>query len=293
MNIFIFCCKDTFYYFEDYVRALCFNLTLDYKSVTYFDFDKLKEAINVDKHNKLLIMQKEDEINIGECFNIGIDEIYIVNTEQMTNKKSMKQLVDLYNKYGGKLKLIDYSLDNVDILAELGMQSLFIPYQFYSVENNNLQKYLKLDKIFDVATVGYETPRRIHIYDTLEKMGYRVNRICKYGAIWNDGRDIILSKCKILINIHAYDDYSIYESMRCDRWIFSGDMLIVSENCLNQELLDINGLIHFENYNNIIQKCVDVLQNYDSYMEKHKIAHKNKIDNIILNRRQILQKLIK
>jgi hypothetical protein len=56
---------------------------------------------------------------------------------------------------------------------------------------------------------------------------------------WATSRDFILSFAKILLNVHYHESYNVYEEIRCDRWTFTG-MMVVSEDSHDNESLDIS-----------------------------------------------------
>ena len=82
--------------------------------------------------------------------------------------------------------------------------------------------------------------------------------------------------------------------MRCDRWVLSG-LLVVSENSLSDELLDLKDCLIIEPYDNLVDKIIDVINNYDVYCQQYKNQlEKNKVN--IINQRshqlQLFQKLL-
>lgn len=309
-KLYIYCNKETICYFIDYVKSIYYSIFMNqaYKikdsHTMYFNYANANEPMDpICLHSNtldqkivpgdiLILMQTDIGIDRSE----GIDlnkykdmKIFISNTEQMTNEESLEKLLALSKKYSDiKLKFLDYSEDNVTILKSHNIDSYFIPYQFTNIENIKLTTNLLGNKQFDIATIGFETPRRCYIYDELERFGIRVNRLCKLGALWDEERDIILGRCKIMLNVHAYSDYTIYESMRCCRWLLTGEMMVVSEDCLNQDTLDIKDLIVFDTYKNLIKKTVDVIINYDRYFAEYQQKHKDSIDAIVNNRANYL-----
>jgi len=204
------------------------------------------------------------------------DNILLLNTEQYTRDHIKKYLTDIMNK---NIKIIDYSPENIKCFNN-DTNIKYLPYQYNDVEINKLKHlFLTTNKKYDVVFIGCilpKSPRRKKIYDELEKRGIKMLNI--YGK-WNNARDIDTYSAKILLNIHHADDYNIYESLRCDRLIFSG-MMVISEKSINTNLLDINELIIFESYDKLVDTVIDVINNYDSYFETFISKYNQTIDNI-------------
>ena len=143
-----------------------------------------------------------------------------------------------------------------------------------------IEKYIKCNKKeFDVCVMSNNTERRIKIYNEILKENINIIVI----DAWNNIRDEKISKCKILLNIHAGDDYKIFEHLRCDRLVLSGQ-LIISEKSLSDDLLDIKDLVIMVDDNKLIEKIKEVLENYEEIYNNF-INNLNKAkENIIKNR---------
>ena len=132
------------------------------------------------------------------------------------------------------------------------------------------------EKTYDVVFVGWISQRRKNIVTELTKRGFKVLIMERK---WGTSRDIDISKAKLLLNIHYHESYNIYEAIRCDRWIFAG-MMVVSEDSIDTNLLDTKDLVEFEKYDNLVNKVIDVLHNYDEYQKKFISKHTELIENL-------------
>ena len=74
--------------------------------------------------------------------------------------------------------------------------------------------------------------------------------------IFGEERDIELSKCKVLINIHHSDDYKIFESARCEPWLSIG-VPVVSECSLDNDPRCMNML-----YDDLIKTVDNLLSKF-------------------------------
>lgn len=125
------------------------------------------------------------------------------------------------------------------------------------------------------------SPRRHEILQQLEQNNIKTLNVCG----WGDNRDTLIGSCKILINIHCTDSYKIYESLRCDRWTFS-EMVVVSETLINDAVNDMSQIIILESYENIVNKIIHIINNYDSYVTQLQNARDLHMDQIISNRKK-------
>ena len=181
--------------------------------------------------------------------------------------------------------VIDYSYFNTTITKN--DKHLFIPYQIIDKEINMLKNMLTCEKIYDVAICGGKTFKRKNIVNILNELGLKVVFI---HNIFGIERDKLIAQSKILLNVHAHDNYIVYESLRCDRWIFSG-MLVVSESCIDIDTIDVRDLILTENYDKLHLFVQNVLHNYDHYYNLY-INNLNKYsNNIIADRKHKLLQL--
>ena len=150
----------------------------------------------------------------------------LFNCEQMSIEKRRDKIEHFLYRGG---KLINYSLQNQLILKSHAQdQMLYLPYRCTQRENNILKSLLLQEsKEFDVAIVASMTPRRVSFVDSLLHSGVKV---CIINNKFGLERDRLIAKCRCLLNIHANEDYTIFETLRCNRWLDVG-MLIVSEPC--------------------------------------------------------------
>ena len=205
---------------------------------------------------------------------------FIYNTEQL----SIKKWIDLISKLSYNYTIFDYSLYNIELLKNVNPSSysIFFPILF---DKQNMLFQNNSNKIYDISFIGSLTDRRSFIIDKLKNKGYKINMINNCYD-FKDKYEQILSS-KILLNIHAYDDYKIFEFARCSIPIFNSQ-IIISENSLDEERLcgvldnkientikkkdNINDYVLdkviFTDYNKIIDKVEDVLNNIDKYEYK-------------------------
>jgi hypothetical protein len=89
----------------------------------------------------------------------------------------------------------------------------------------------------------------------LSDIGYKINYVYE---IYGEERDKELAKCKILLNIHAFSDYNVFENARCEPWLAIG-VPIISENSLDNDPRCIN-----VDYDQIVPRTIEFLRSYVS-----------------------------
>jgi len=243
---------------------------------------------------------KEDIIDNQNKFNIHLQNIssydfknfnFIYNTEQL----SIKKWIDLISKLSYNYTIFDYSLYNIELLKNINPScySIFFPILFDKQNmlfENNLD-----DKIYDISFIGSLTEKRSFIINQLKNKGYKIN-IVNDCYDFKDKYNKILSS-KILLNIHAHNDYKIFEFARCSIPIFNSQ-IVISENSFDEKLVlnkdiskeisNINDYILdkviFSEYDKLIDKVEDVLNNIDRYKYKIDIEELEYYNNKEINR---------
>ena len=197
---------------------------------------------------------------------VDLPNVYYINLEQMTidGSNSPKNLLgDLLNfkSNSSYLNLLDYSAGNISILNQHNTESQYIPYQV------NYDEIFDYDKELDFVFCCTINERKLNIYNQLNLL-YGKSKFIGDPPIWGRARDEQLLKSKILINIHHDEkEYNIVEEIRITRCILN-KIIVISEPSKYSEKYPLNSYIIYENYDSIINKTKDVLENYDYYYNK-------------------------
>lgn len=80
---------------------------------------------------------------------------------------------------------------------------------------------------------------------------------------FGEARDVYLFTHKIILNIHFNERFKIFEEMRCNRCIFN-KMIVITEESLNENY-ELKDYIIECKYENLIEKTIEVLNNYEYY----------------------------
>jgi hypothetical protein len=151
-----------------------------------------------------------------------------MNTEQLTRKRVLDNIIKI-NKDNKPFEIWDYSWKNCEILAQNGIIAKHVPLQSPKWYLEKLKAW-RTTISYDVGFSGTLTSRRLTILNQLKERGLKVNTVCK----WGEERDKELATCRIIINIHAGDDYQIFEVARCEPWLAIG-VPVISENSLDND----------------------------------------------------------
>lgn len=265
-NRFLCCNPDIFKFISDYASSIMSDLELKLlvTDINYYSYNNEDTYIFVQKIPEKLLVNP-------------IDNIFLLNIEQCTRNNYKTYITNLLNK---NIKIIDYSLENVKCFGN-NKNIFYLPYQYTNKEINKLKNFMLITpKTYDVVFVGHLSPKREKIFNELKQKGLKMLNI---NGKWSDARDVEISSSKVLLNVHFADDYDIYEVLRCDRIVLA-EMMIISEKSTDNVSLDINELVIFEDYDNLVNKTVDIIQNYNSYYQTF-ISKYNQTINGIKNER--------
>lgn len=199
------------------------------------------------KYNNLRIDESNLPINYYEIPKLSLKyKVAYLNVEQYTDNINLN--CDNFYLHPS-VKIYDYSEDNIKIAG----RGIALPYKENPEETIKLKNFMNVEKVTDVCFVGNTSPRRFAIINKLKSL---VNIDCMYisDVIVGDERDRRIGQSRILINIHMRDNWTIYESIRCERWRFAG-MPIVSEESITTP----EGIITCK-YDELVDKVLEVLK---------------------------------
>jgi hypothetical protein len=220
-----------------------------------------------------------------------------LNVEMLTENNRWNHIYKIIKK---DIRIADYSIanitfikDNLKILNESYVHEIiYLPYQYNIREIfllENIEKKYKYDIGIinalpkkDSSVNSVLKYKRTEIYEKLLSMNYN----CINITGWDNDRDKIIKECKIILNIHHFEPYKIFEHIRCDRLIFS-NKIIISEKSLNMDDLDIFDYVIWKDYDKIIDYINIVLNDFETY--QNCLEKKSKKD-IIFNRYDLLKK---
>ena len=247
-------------------------------------YSLLKDYINnINKRHKVYYVRTTDEIQIINpikilCINNIFDktvfdkfknsEISILNIDSLFIICFLNNLIHMTILYPN-IKIYDYSKSNIEILNKNNIHNTeFLEYEYNEEEVNYLKAHNNNEKIYDFGMIAYDKsvdhcPRRKYIVEKLRNNGFTVNIACGY----NMERDIELSKCKIILNIHGklntnFSETRTFEHLRCNRLLFSGFNILSEISCIEKEFIDKFPNLKFIKYNDFEKITRENIENF-------------------------------
>ena len=241
---------------------LSINIILGYGEDDFKNSNKtIKIAINYEH-----TLVKEGGRNVPKRTPFGKIK-YNENENYLVNIENFKHLI-------GNDIIIDYSNPNIinvrdsEMFPSFSSKHIYIPPLLYKniYINTNNRKIQSLTTIIDTNQV-----RRKILLENISKSEL------SHTNINNCFDKIKLQKLyqntKVLINIHQTPHHNTFEELRCLPALQNG-VIVVSEKSPLSDSVPYNELIIWTDYDNIINKTKEVLENYEEY-HKNLFSKKN------------------
>jgi|SaaInlV_150m_DNA_2_1039686.scaffolds.fasta_scaffold01547_5 hypothetical protein len=279
---------------EDYIYSL--NLFDDVIPIQEFSIRKFKSTDSIYVITQMwLNLNEKDQHIVDEM--LSSDRVVYLNVEMLSESIRMEHILELIKK---GIQIADYSIANIIFLKEYAKEHnilitkevIYLPYQYNLRDQNQLQNIDdKYD--YDIGIINAlptqsdtvdnsNTYRRTKMWNDLQKTEWKCINILG----WGKERDELIKRCKVIINIHHFEVFNIFEHIRCDRMIWA-KKIIVSDNSLYMDKLDITKYIFCEKFDDIIPMAEKVLQNFTDYYRDSMKAIS--MDKVIADRRDILK----
>ncbi len=274
---------------EDYIYSL--NMISDVIHVNEFSYNLINTTNNVYIFTQMWLEANNIPPEIARSGRM----IYL-NVEMLSEITRINHVIALIQS---GVRIADYSLSNLTFLKlytedkkimSYKNDAVYLPYQY------NLRDQVQLENIdglytYDIGIINALpkkdasvnsslTYRRTLLWEQLEQTGLKCINILGWGA----ARDEILKRCKVIINVHHFECFNIFEQIRCDRLLFA-KKIIISDKSIYTDNYDMLGSVIWEDYDNIIPRTKEVLENFEIYNNKMKSLN---MDNVIANRRKQL-----
>ena len=235
---------------------LSINIILDGREYNFRNNNKtIKIAIN---YEHTLVKQGGRSIKKGTPFGKikyeNENENYLVR-------------IDRFQHLNSSDIIIDYSNPNIVNVKQSGLFSDFSNKHIYLAPslyetlhiNNNNRNIQSLTTFINI-----NEPRRKKLLENISKSNLSHSNInncfdkIKLQELYQD--------TKVLINIHQTPHHDTFEELRCLPALQNG-VIVVSEKSPLSHLVPYNELIIWSDYDNIINKTKEVLENYKEYYE--------------------------
>lgn len=283
---------------EDYIYSL--NIFSDVISINNFTVDHFRQNNYIYVITQMwLQIDDKDQLFINEV--LSSDRVIFLNVEMLSEDTRMNHIINLLKR---NIQIADYSMANILFLKEyakhynipIKKEIVYLPYQYNL--HDQVQLYNMDDKYeYDIGIINAlptksdtvdssNTYRRTKLWNDLQKTKWKSINILG----WGKERDELIKRCKVIINIHHFEAFNIFEHIRCDRMIWA-KKIIVSDKSMHMDKLDVTRFIFCEEFDEIIPKTEKVLESFEGYYRD--MMKSVPMGNIIENRRNILQNELK
>lgn len=165
--------------------------------------------------------------------------------------------------------IIDYSNPNIYNVKSSGYYNDFSDKHIYISPSIYETIYINMEnrKISSLTTfINVNEPRRHKLLENIKNNNHfnniNINNCFDKNDIENLYRDT-----KVIINIHQTPHHDTFEELRCLPALQNGVIIVAEKSPLNH-LIPYNELIIWCEYDDIINKVKDVLDNYEEYHSK-------------------------
>ena len=213
-----------------------------------------------------------------------------LNVENLTEQLRWNHVLRLLEH---NVRVADYSPANIRIiesflkdptnkLIDYSHTPILLPYLFNPVENLVLKN---TDHVYeyDVGIVNacpkkddsvssHLTYKRTNIWNQMVASGWN----CVNIMGWGQERDDLIRKCKVIVNVHHFECYTIFQHIRCDRLLFA-DKLVVSEFSLCANDLDIKNMVIWSDYSELLTTTQKVLDNFTPIHQQYSSIDKTSL----------------
>tara|TARA_B100000282_G_C31737837_1_gene494488 strand:+ start:2288 stop:4561 length:2274 start_codon:yes stop_codon:yes gene_type:complete len=155
-----------------------------------------------------------------------------------------------------------YNINSIESYSKLSKKTIYIAPIFYKNNYINLK-----NRNNDVITTFYNEnePRRAEMINIIKSKNLNYKNI--NTCFDKDDLQKLYQNTKILINIHQTPHHDTFEEFRCLPALQNG-IIVVSEKSPLNHLIPYNDLIIWADYDNIVNKVEEILENYEEYYKQ-------------------------
>ena len=201
--------------------------------------------------------------------------------------------------------IIDYSKPNIynvntsGYYDNLSNKHIYISPSIYAnIYINNKNRTVNSLTTF----INTNEPRREKLLENIKKCK-KIEHVNINNCFDKNKIQELYKNSKILINIHQTDQHDTFEELRCLPALQNG-VLVISEKSPLNHLIPYNDSIIWCDYDNIIDKVNDVLENYEEYyslifttkniniLQSLDMLNSTVLENALVNDDNILERLV-
>lgn len=233
----------TYFYFQDYVESLVaaskelgLLCSVEVWTSSTFSFTKLRP------NTIYVFIQRIPSFILSTCTFQDFPRLAVLNTEQLT-RSGWNHVIKQVHDRG--ITVLDYSIENV-LVSGLS-RHYFVPFQ----DTEAPPPKPKGRGACMVWADGFLN--RWSVFSLIPN----ASNIIGFGK----ARDDVLFEHKVLVNVHATDEYNVHEHMRTDRCVYQG-MIVVTEPSVDTDKLPLRPYMVVEERSKIPARVQSILENY-------------------------------
>jgi hypothetical protein len=189
-------------------------------------------------------------------------KIILINLDQLSTKNGCgdSRISHIKSCFEKGIRVLTHGLSQKSENL-VGKKMIHFPTIADDNETSELKKMMSNDYQYDIAVCGGMTPYRLERIALLEKAGLKITKL---GNDWKEARDRKIASAKILLNLHAFEDYDIHESIRCDRWLAAGKIIVSEPSCL-ESYHGSDKFMFVSKFEEMADLIKNILANFDQY----------------------------
>lgn len=244
---------------------ICVNITLCDNTYNFNNSNKIIK-ININYEHTLV---KNGGRSVPENTPFGI-----VN-DDYKNKYLVR--IDRYDELNNSDIIIDYSIPNIYNVSSCNLFRSFSKKHFYISSSIYDLYFIKENRNINILTTFINTsePRRATLLNKINSL--KISHINISNCFEKNNLQELYKNTKIIINIHQTEHHHTFEELRVLPALECG-VIVICENSPLYKLVPYYDYIIWTNYDNIIEKTLEIMNNYDYYYDL--IFSKEKINKL-------------
>lgn len=197
------------------------------------------------------------------------DPLYLVGKISTNDNNFYLIRIHEYNKLNCADIVVDYSIPNIynvlscndDTYTSFYKKLVYISPALYEYDLKNYSYKCRTNNIL-TTFINTNEPRRRILLDKITSANLNHKNV--NNCFDKNQLQQLYLNTKILINIHQTNEHHTFEELRCLPALLSG-VIVISESSPLNNLIPYNELIIWSSYDDIIETCIKVMNNYDEY----------------------------
>jgi len=220
-----------------------------------YNFMNTNKTIKININYKHTLVKKE---GISTLLDTPYGEVEVDDN----NKYLVK--IDRYDELNDSDIVIDYSIPNIINVNTCNLYNNFSKKYIYISSSIYDTYFIKDNRNIPILTtfIGLSYSRYNNLLSNISNL--KLPHINVNNCFNKDNLQILYKNTKIMINIHQTEDQHTFEELRVLPALECG-IITICENSPLSESVPYHDYIIWSSYDNIIQKTIEVLNNYDYY----------------------------